>query len=476
MFGLMKASVCSRHSGEPNRHRLHYCGTCKTMGRLYGQKSRLLLNHDAVFLSELLSDLSPDGLPLEARDAAYASYNCFALPESPESMPIPLQIAASVTLLLTEFKLADQIEDSAKGRWRLAQKLYSPGFYKAAEFLQGQGFPVAALRDWRESQAKREAAARSGEFCGSPREILAFVAEPTAIMTGLTFQHSAATLDYGAEIQRTMYELGRAFGELIYVLDACDDYEKDARRGDFNAIRMAFGASPETETPNAEIREQSPAILQTIAARIERELFALPLPAGRAEMYAARLKRNLSRRLGLDSETETACAIHAPAPKTTFRERRNATLAIAQRLTAKQRDSQSGFAAQLAAPFHFAEAFAIALIFPRPAQSANSLQECRDIARNLIFIGEAVNAAARKFAFASALPTGANLARTMSGELTHSESKRPNQEIVVVKRRRPGWGCCDGCADTFDCCNCACCACDGLECCAGCCDGAACCS
>ncbi len=43
MFGLMK-----RPPREP------YCGTCKTMGERYGQKTRLLLNHDTVFLAELL--------------------------------------------------------------------------------------------------------------------------------------------------------------------------------------------------------------------------------------------------------------------------------------------------------------------------------------------------------------------------------------------------------------------------------------
>jgi len=47
MFGLM------RHAP-----RLPYCGTCKTMGALYGQRSRVFLSHDVVFLAELLLEFT----------------------------------------------------------------------------------------------------------------------------------------------------------------------------------------------------------------------------------------------------------------------------------------------------------------------------------------------------------------------------------------------------------------------------------
>jgi Family of unknown function (DUF5685) len=43
-----------------------------------------------------------------------------------------------------------------------------------------------------------------------------------------------------ADLQPAMRELGREFGRLIYLLDAFEDYERDARRGEFNAIRAAW--------------------------------------------------------------------------------------------------------------------------------------------------------------------------------------------------------------------------------------------
>jgi uncharacterized protein DUF5685 len=60
MYGLMRARHCGQSIEQSERHRFHYCGTCKTMGRLYGQRSRILLNHDAVFLAELLTLLSEE--------------------------------------------------------------------------------------------------------------------------------------------------------------------------------------------------------------------------------------------------------------------------------------------------------------------------------------------------------------------------------------------------------------------------------
>src|SRR5438132_460279 len=86
-------------TAPPNR-RVHYCGTCKTMGSLYGQRSRVLLNFDAVFLAELLTALSsgPGGSP--EWSGAYRSYNCFSLPKTAEEMPPGMQVAAAATIVL----------------------------------------------------------------------------------------------------------------------------------------------------------------------------------------------------------------------------------------------------------------------------------------------------------------------------------------------------------------------------------------
>src|SRR5215831_150762 len=102
MFGLMKSRSCSLSPEQKLNRRLHYCGTCKTMGRLYGQRTRFLLNHDAVFLAELLSAISGADAEAAKWDGAYQSYNCLSLPAAHEAMPVPLQYAAAGALAIAD--------------------------------------------------------------------------------------------------------------------------------------------------------------------------------------------------------------------------------------------------------------------------------------------------------------------------------------------------------------------------------------
>src|SRR5215471_14316430 len=151
MYGLMRARQCGQSEDESERRRFHYCGTCKTMGRLYGQRSRLLLNHDTVFLAELLTLLS-DESPQWKADKAYLSYNCLSLPRSVDDRPLALQLAAAANILLPEFKFADRIKDGGLVRLRFVQRFFSGGFRRAAALLRRLNFPVDELRRLQDCQ------------------------------------------------------------------------------------------------------------------------------------------------------------------------------------------------------------------------------------------------------------------------------------------------------------------------------------
>src|SRR5215469_12798269 len=163
MFGLMKSRSCSLTPEQKLNRRLHYCGTCKTMGRLYGARTRFLLNNDAVFLAELLSAISDSGGPLEDWDRAYQSYNCLSLPATSETMPLPLQYAAAGALAIAEFKIADQVADSGRFPWRVAAGALSNSFRLATARLVKWDFPVGELQACAVEQSKREARCSDGE-------------------------------------------------------------------------------------------------------------------------------------------------------------------------------------------------------------------------------------------------------------------------------------------------------------------------
>src|SRR5262249_48953459 len=149
-----------------------YCGTCKTIGLRYGQRSRMLLNHDAVFLAELLihHEDSPEW------SAPYRSFNCLS---KPREIPEVLDYAAAITIMLAHYKIADHCEDPGSWHRRAAERFLSPRLRRAVTRLRASGFPLEELDACVRSQKRRESEARS----------LADVAEPTAYATALVFAH-----------------------------------------------------------------------------------------------------------------------------------------------------------------------------------------------------------------------------------------------------------------------------------------------
>lgn len=522
MYGLMKAHVCSRHQEEAQQYRLHYCGVCKSMGRMYGQKSRLLLNNDAVFLAELLTALAPRAQAPAEWSRAYQSYNCFTLPESAAEMPLSLQVAGTATLLMTEFKVADQITDGGNSGWKFAQKMLAAEFERTIGQMETWGFPLEELRRWGAMQDERELTARALFITTPIKDILAHVVEPTAMVTGLVFQHSGATVGCDLTIQQRLHTLGKAFGTLVYVLDAYEDYSKDGRRGDFNAFQVAFGLSAKPSYANLPdcCHLLALAHMRELCQRVETELRALPLLPVQLRKFVTRLRSNLSERLGeeialtegtiaekLRTEEKnggmakaenprivkvgtagSACV--TPATRPTLATQWQTAMRVADTLTQRHRQQQTTplFAA-LTTPGVFCSVLAIALFFPSQTKTAASYQECRDIACNLIFLGTALRGLTRAPlrllpSFASALPfslspafagsggTAAGVLQSKEAEssgsgssLTHSSSNSSAVTVRKTRRRNPCCGdavCCDGCCDGCDCC---CCACEGAECC-----------
>ena len=287
MFGLMRAR-CHRKTPEARqRRRLHYCGTCKTIGKLYGHRYRLLLNHDTVFLAECLSVWLGEDAGLKAWDGALQSHNCL---RTPEQIPFCLEYAATATLVLGDFKLRDHVEDSGKRFWRWLHRRCSPEFRKASQRLERWGFPVAELREILGSQASREGRIWNGE---PPAERMRLLSEPTGRATALFFETAARI---AARDETAAGQMGSAFGTLVYVLDALADYEKDTRAGEFNAIRACM---PEAGPSLSRAQRQfAVECAREAGAAMEAALARIEWPSEVREEFSGRLNSALMRKTG----------------------------------------------------------------------------------------------------------------------------------------------------------------------------------
>ncbi len=480
MFGLMKPASCSGRPGGVAFRRMHYCGTCKTMGRMYGQRSRMLLNNDSVFLAELLTELGPQRASANGWARSLKSYNCASLPQSDDEMPFALKYAASATLLLGELKLQDRAVDRPGRGVQLAANLYSAPFIDAARWLANAGLDVKAIRSLAEEQPPRERAARSG----IQADVLDLCAEPTARMTEMVFRTGALSAGLNSETADLLAALGLAFGKLAYLVDACEDIRKDAKRQEFNAFAAAY-PNLASEEKLAELHGLAAEIAASAAGAAAEAIRALPLSQPSIDQFVQTLLVNTSEHIGrpIAVEAGACCSAHAskaskPLP------RLKTALQTAARLTAKHRAECAGVPGVMRAPFVFAGVGAAALLFPRQAISSATARECIGLMFSLLLWGSAAKATADMLARAVAAPfvLAGNIPGYFmdKGPVSSSSSRRGGGTVVTTTTTtslRRGPTCCQLCA--CDCCaNCACDCCTDLSCscCAaeGCCDCASC--
>lgn len=484
MFGLMRAGLCAGSPEQKLERRLLYCGTCKAMGRLFGQRTRFTLDHDAVFLGELLALLSGEQRALEDWDPALQSYNCLALPPA-EEIPLSLQVAASSGLLMAEFKVADQVADSRAPWWPWMQRLLAGGFEAAQAKLRDWNFPLEALQELVQVQAVREGERRECRAGDAPEETLHFLAEPTARATGMLFGH-AARIAGRSDRSPEMSALGEAFGELVYTLDAVEDLERDFRSGSFNALQAALGVrAPRLEANHA---AWAAGRVRDAAIRVVDHLEELVLPREHEERFRMRLLGNLRNRLEKAgypaTELASACRGSSRCRTATglpWSERLAISSGIARTMRASHLETSFSFRGHVEGYVIYVTVWIAALLFPEHARSARTYRECMDAMLNIILLGSLLTAPWRMVAVAGVPPP--QLAQGGSGGRVDGDPDDDSWRGRMRRRRRArrdqSGSSSGGCLDCCTCCDCCeCCAMSGDACatveCGACGEGCAC--
>jgi hypothetical protein len=272
------------------------------------------------------------------------------------------------------------------------------------------------------------------------------------------FRHGAVVVDQ-SEIQDKMYTLGFSFGRLIYLLDAFADYEKDMRRGEFNAIQAAY----KTKEEKLEDKLRSAVIqkLHNLQDEIISGLNDLPLLKDKIKIFENRLRQNLAYKLDQPLPIiQKICS--AKEKRLTIRERFQRAVDVGRKMKVEHlAQSAKTFFVRFQAPLIFATVALIALIFPHQATHAKSWRECMGISFNLMFLGAAFGAVI------SPLTNIFSVDPSQIGQATEQAQK--------ITRKRSSWcdscdcGDCGDCGDCCDCCNC----CDCCKDCS-CCDGDCC--
>lgn len=238
MFGYLM------HNDEKQSvYKRYYCGLCHAIKNRYGNVPRFALNHDLTFLGILLTSLYEGA---ETQRFIRCILHPFQRKEIVESDY--LNYAADMTMLLTVFKLEDNVIDDQSLKDRIAYHYFQHSFKNHASSYQDKYEKIAqALSEIHELEQQQSTdldalCALSGAFLG---EVFAYRQD---------------------EWHDYLYAIGDKIGRFIYLLDAYDDLEDDKKKGRFNPL-IPYESRPDFE---AWMKENLEMLIADAASQIER--------------------------------------------------------------------------------------------------------------------------------------------------------------------------------------------------------------
>ena len=230
MFGYVKVNSPELKVKEYEYYRGAYCGLCRSMGKCTGQCSRMTLNYDFVFLAMFR-------IGMEKVSVSFEQKRCLAHPlKKRNSMRVnpALEYCANAAALLNYHKIMDDLADE-KGVKKL-RAIFAKPFVKRAR--------KKALRAGL-SQLDERIAQNLCKLSELEAQRMASVDAPAEVFGDIL----ADIVSYGFEGHdaRIAATVGKGIGKWIYIIDALDDLEDDAKKERYNPFLMLYGGMPEKE-------------------------------------------------------------------------------------------------------------------------------------------------------------------------------------------------------------------------------------
>ena len=228
MFGYIKPRKSELRVRELECYKATYCGLCHSMGKVCGRAFCGTLSYDFAFLAIIRMTL--EGIHPEFEERRCAAHPFKKRPAVKTNSA--LEYCSAAAAILSYGKCMDDISDE-KGLVRLRARLALP-FFKGARKKALKKFPELSALDEKVSELLSEMSIVEKDTSSHPSadrlgEIFGFILGEI-----ISFGLEGIKAKLGAS-------LGRAIGHWLYLTDAADDYEDDARRGRFNPFISLYG-------------------------------------------------------------------------------------------------------------------------------------------------------------------------------------------------------------------------------------------
>lgn len=233
MFGYVKPLPGELKVKEYEYYKAAYCGLCRALKK----KSPILpftLSYDFVFLALLKMALAKEIPPIE-------KIRCIAHPlrKRPALKPTPsMERTASAAALLVYYNVKDDYADH-KGIRKLGTGFLLPMVGRIRKKNLSDGKLDSVIADALELISRDEKAGAPSPYA---------CAETFGYLLGAVFADGAEEAH-----QAPLFQIGRRIGRWIYLLDAADDAEKDAKKKNYNPFVLGGDYLREDFAENMEI-------------------------------------------------------------------------------------------------------------------------------------------------------------------------------------------------------------------------------
>lgn len=228
MFGYIKPRKSELRVRELECYKATYCGLCHSMGKVCGRAFCGTLSYDFAFLAIIRMTL--EGIHPEFEERRCAAHPFKKRPAVKTNSA--LEYCSAAAAILSYGKCRDDISDE-KGFVRLRARLALP-FFGGARKKALKKFPELSELDERVSKLLLEMSKAEKDTSSDPSadrlgELFGFILGEI-----ISFGLEGIKAKLGAS-------LGRAVGHWLYLTDAADDYDDDAKRGRFNPFLAIYG-------------------------------------------------------------------------------------------------------------------------------------------------------------------------------------------------------------------------------------------
>ncbi len=224
MFGYIKPLKPELKVKEFDTYQAVYCGLCRQLGDAFGPFAKLTLSYDFTFIAML-------AMALGEEFGGFCKGRCMANPLKKKTCAAPgpeLSLVAASAMTLFYHKVKDNIHD-ARGIRKLGYWLLLP-FAAGARKKAKKKFPEV-------DAAFATIMTRQFELEGQHTKSIDAAAEPTAA----ALQKMVAMLSSDPVEKRVLERFGYLLGRWVYLMDALDDLEDDAKKHSYNPFLERWG-------------------------------------------------------------------------------------------------------------------------------------------------------------------------------------------------------------------------------------------